>query len=92
MVAVAEHAPPTPRRAIDGAGEADLEPTGSGDERGAMRCLDDEVDVVVLYREGRHTKPLALGEGERGVDSGEEVEATERWEAGGHTQRQVQRV
>ena len=92
MVAIRDDASAVPSRPVHRASEANPERARTVGERGLVRRLDEEVNVVVLYGEVNDAIVVAVGGAEGGRDRGECLEATERWNTLRDAQRDVQRV
>jgi len=70
MVPIAPHTAPPAQHAVDGACETNGETADAAGERSRVVGLDDEVDVLVLDRELKHTKRRTGRGGERASHGG----------------------
>ena len=89
MVAIGDDASAVPSRTVHRASDANPERARTVGERGLVRRLDEEVNVVVLYGEVNDAVVVAVGGAEGGRDRGECLEATKRWNTLRDAQRDV---
>ena len=80
MVAVGPHPTAMVRRTIDCSCAASSEALNSSRKGLALVRLDDEVDIICLYREVKHAKCASVRSCERALQDRKDVFGSEGWE------------